>query len=46
MCYHMYTQRKSEGVLIDQVKDFFAYCDTESYTYTRIYSAKKTHACS
>jgi len=32
---------KSQDVLIQQAKDFFAYCDEDSYTYTRVYSAKK-----
>lgn len=32
---------KSQDILIDQVKDFFADCDSDSYTYVRVYSANK-----
>ncbi len=32
---------KSQDILIDQVKDFFADCDSDSYTYVRVYSTNK-----
>lgn len=32
---------KKSDVLVQQTKDFFAYCDKDTHAYVRIYSAKK-----
>lgn len=36
-------KKRNQGELIAQVKDFFAYCDSDihTHTYDRIYSARK-----
>lgn len=37
----MNTSAKSQDVLVQQAKDFFAYCDKNTHAYIRIYSTKK-----
>jgi len=37
----MEIQQLGPDAIIQQTKDFFAYCDKESYTYVRIYNAKE-----
>jgi hypothetical protein len=36
----MHTSQKSPDVLVQQLKDFLAHCDEDTYAYIPIYSAK------